>query len=196
MKNLDLFLYSLPENVKSFIMQDIPRWQEVVKKSQSEDDPFMFLWNTRQEFRSLIRYRLRIAQKLFNPEKNLVNELIKITGNGPNVYVTNLYISCQDIGSGFYIEHGFSSIIYAKKIGKNFWVNQNVTIGTGKGGNPSIGDEVRVGANSVIIGNINVSDNVRLGAGAVLNFEVPAGSTVVNQKCRVIPPAEEKTPVI
>lgn len=119
-------------------------------------------------------------------QKNLVGFINSLHKDSPNAWVTNLFISCGDIGPGFYIEHGFSTIIYAKSIGSNFHVNQNVTIGTGRGGNPTIGNNVRIGANSVIIGNISVADNVKVGAGAVLNFEVPAGSTVVSQKARVL----------
>ncbi|MCK5536712.1 MAG: hypothetical protein KAI79_07785, partial [Bacteroidales bacterium] len=136
------FIQSLDNEVKVYILQDLPIWREIVKKSAQAEDPFMFFWENRQEFRTLIRYRVKMATKHFKNSSDLIHKFNKSAGNGNYLYVTNLYISCQDIGAGFYIEHGFSTIIFAKKIGKNFRVNQNVTIGTGKGGNPSIGDNV------------------------------------------------------
>jgi acetyltransferase-like isoleucine patch superfamily enzyme len=175
---------TLPLDAQQFIMQDLPRW--VSHTGYLGSCAFQHFWEKRQEFRSLISYRARIAQKKFILDMNIFHEIINTVGNNNYLFVSNLYLSCEDIGPGFYIEHGFSSIVYAKKIGSNFWLNQNVTIGTGRGGNPTIGDDVRVGANSVIIGGFTVNDKVKVGAGTVLNFEVPAGSTVVSQKPRVI----------
>ncbi|HCG6647462.1 TPA: hypothetical protein NJ228_002424 [Vibrio parahaemolyticus] len=184
MKSLEVkqFIYSLPNETRGFVLQDVSRWVQLL--NYKGNDPFVFFYTSRQEFRSLIRYRARIAQKKLG--SNIVHRLMNIHSNQENVWVNNLYISCENIGPGLYIEHGFSTIIFAKSIGENFYVNQNVTIGTGKGGNPTIGNNVRCGANSVVIGDIFVADNVKIGAGAVLNFEVPADSTVVPQKVRVI----------
>ncbi|WOD06203.1 hypothetical protein [Marinomonas sp. GJ51-6] len=182
-KEVKSFLDGFSGDIKDYLFQDLDRWVEVLKCKK--EDPFEFFYSTRQEFRSLIRYRAMIAQKKFSCA-NILGGIIKIHGGSSNVWVTNLFLSCSDIGPGLYIEHGFSTIVFAKSIGKNFYINQNVTIGTGRGGNPTIGDNVRVGANSVIIGNIFVADDVKVGAGAVLNFEVPKGSTVISQKCRVI----------
>ncbi len=177
------FLKQLPENVREYICQDVMRWSSILNYEHA--DAFEAFYNTRQEFRSVIRYRARIAEKIF-AKPGILNRIIQIHGNSPSAWVSNLYLSCQDIGPGLYIEHGFSTIIFAKSIGRNFYVNQNVTIGTGKGGNPTICDNVRVGANSIIIGDILVPNGVKVGAGAVLNFEVPENSTVVSQRARVI----------
>ncbi|TLM80008.1 hypothetical protein ACONUD_01145 [Microbulbifer harenosus] len=178
------FIGSLPAEVQSYILQDIERWVDVVKPI---GDPFERLWSGRQEFRSLIQYRMRIAQKKFEVA-GLLSRFRSVVGSSPWMFVTNLFVSCDNVGPGFYIEHGFSTVIFAKSIGKNFWVNQNVTIGSGKGGNPTILDNVSVRANSVVIGNITVANGVVVGAGAILNFDVPEGSKVVMQKPRVLLP--------
>lgn len=58
-----------------------------------------------------------------------------------------LYIWCKDIGLGLFIQHGFSTVIAAKSIGENCWINQQVTIGhNGKDIHPTIGDNVRIRA--------------------------------------------------
>ena len=175
---------SFDEAISQYILQDVPRWEEIVKSSKGV--AFEYYWRTRQEFRSLIRFRMTKAEKKFSLESSITNKLTRLVGSHSWLYVSNLFISCDEIGPGFYIEHGFSTVIYAKEIGKNFWVNQNVTIGSGKGGCPVIGDDVSVSAHGLVFGGINVASGVTVGAGAILNFEVPEGSTVVMQKSRVI----------
>lgn len=179
------YILSLDEVESKYILQDLPRWVEIT--NAPKDAAFVELWVKRQEFRTLIKYRVKMAEKQMVGCRVSMVDIRKIVGNSSSLYVSNLFISCNYIGAGFYIEHGFSTIIFAKRIGKNFWVNQNVTIGTGSIGNPIIQDNVRVGANSVIIGGITVQDDVTIGAGTTLNFEVEAGSTVVSQKARVLP---------
>jgi serine O-acetyltransferase len=43
--------------------------------------------------------------------------------------MNTLFIYTKDIGPGLYIQHGFATIISAKSIGKDCWINQQVTIG-------------------------------------------------------------------
>ena len=64
----------------------------------------------------------------------------------------NLYIVTPDIGEGFRPFHAFSTIVYAKSIGRNFCVFQNVTIGFNNGKNPTIGDNVTVFAGANVLG--------------------------------------------
>ncbi|MEZ9514996.1 serine O-acetyltransferase [Vibrio splendidus] len=74
------------------------------------------------------------------------------------------------------------------KIGENCTIMQNVTIGIKKIGDvsgPTIGNNVFIGSNAVIVGDIKVEDNVIIGAGTLVNFDVPKNSKVVNPRCRV-----------
>ena len=90
--------------------------------------------------------------------------------------------------------HGMSGIFVSKGavIGKNCTVFQQVTIGSNaiegskSYGAPVIGDNVYIGAGAKIIGGVTVGDNVRIGANCVVTESVPADSTVVLQKPRVI----------
>lgn len=88
------------------------------------------------------------------------------------------------IGKGFYIEHFGRIIINAKAI-----IGDNVTIATGvvigsisrgkKTGEPIIGNEVWIGANSVIVGKIKIGNNVLIAPNAYINFDVPDNSIVI-----------------
>lgn len=75
------------------------------------------------------------------------------------------------IGGGMSIWHGNSTIVFAKEIGENFAVYQQVTIGRGKtiDGNdrPIIGDNVTVYAGAIIVGGVHIGDGATIGAGAV-----------------------------
>ena len=76
-----------------------------------------------------------------------------------------------EIGLGFKIWHPHGIIINNAKIGKNFNVNQNTTVGAKVHGSwtlPIIGNNVTMYANSTILGDIRVEDNVTLGAHALL----------------------------
>jgi serine O-acetyltransferase len=94
--------------------------------------------------------------------------------------MSTLYITTSDVGPGLFIQHGFSTIISAKKIGQNCWVNQQVTIGYSNDTDcPTIGNNVQICAGAKVIGNVNVGDNSIVGANAVVVKDVPANCTVV-----------------
>jgi len=102
-----------------------------------------------------------------------------------------------DIDGGLNIAHGTGLVIHARAIGKNCALRQNTTIGEGRGGIPTIGENVYVGANSVIIGKINIGDNVIIGAGAVVTKDVPSDCVALGNPAKVKPIREETArPVI
>ena len=96
----------------------------------------------------------------------------------------------EEIGGGMRVYHGYSTIVFAKSIGRNFSVYQNVTLGRGKeiGGNdiPIIGDDVIVYTGAIIIGGVHIGDRVKIGAGAVVIKDVPSDTTVVGSPARFL----------
>jgi len=89
------------------------------------------------------------------------------------------------IGRGFFIDHGMGVVIgETAEIGKNCVLFHNVTLGgTGKHigkRHPTIGDNVTIGAGSILLGPIQVGNNVKIGADTfIINKNVPSNSTVV-----------------
>jgi len=95
------------------------------------------------------------------------------------------------IGRRFFIDHGTGVVIgETSEIGDDVLVYQGVTLGgTGhaKGKrHPTIGNGVVIGSGAKILGNIRIGDNVKVGAGSVVVHPVPDNSTVVGIPGRVV----------
>lgn len=105
---------------------------------------------------------------------------------------THIQISSfAEIGEGFYIGHFGRVIINPKAVlGKNINIATGVTIGqTNRGklsGAPTIGDNVWIGTNAVIVGKINIGTDVLIAPNAYVNFDVPDHSIVVGNPAKVI----------
>lgn len=101
------------------------------------------------------------------------------------------------IGDGFRIVH-FGTIVVnpATIIGKNFNISQGALIGNAQGknnGTPTIGDNVCMNANSIIIGNVKIGNNVLIAPGAFVNFNVPDNSIVIGNPGKIIPRTDSPT---
>jgi len=132
-----------------------------------------------KNFRNVFYYRtsnshiLRIISRIFLPQLDGV----EIHGQ---------------IDEGFRIYHNYG-VIHPYKAGKNFTVHHGVTIGKGKTSkddpkrvDPSFGDNVEVMSGAIVFGGINIGDNVIIGAGSVVNKDVPSNSVVVGNPMRII----------
>jgi len=95
------------------------------------------------------------------------------------------------IGQRLFIDHGTGVVIgETAEIGDDVLLYQGVTLG-GTGNergkrHPSIGNRVVIGTGSAILGNIKLGDDVKVGAGSVVVHSVPDGCTVVGIPARVV----------
>ncbi|UCE63490.1 MAG: serine O-acetyltransferase [Nitrospirota bacterium] len=95
------------------------------------------------------------------------------------------------IGTGFFIDHGMGVVIgETTEIGDFVTLFQGVTLGgTGKERgkrHPTLGNHVVVGAGAKVLGGIRIGDNVKVGANAVVLRSVPPNSTVVGNPGRIV----------
>jgi serine O-acetyltransferase len=90
------------------------------------------------------------------------------------------------IGGGLRIPHPNGIVIHPDVvIGPNCLIFQQVTLGTGKSGVPTVGGHVDIGAGAKILGNIRIGDHARIGANSVVLCDVPAHTTAVGIPARV-----------
>src|SRR5215213_9662132 len=88
------------------------------------------------------------------------------------------------IGRALFIDHGAGVVIgETAEIGDNVTLYQGVTLGgtgfqRGKR-HPTVGDNVTVGSGAKLLGPIAVGDNAKIGANTVVVEDVPPGATVV-----------------
>jgi serine O-acetyltransferase len=95
-------------------------------------------------------------------------------------------LTCR-IGGGLLLPHPNGVVIHPEaEIGPNCLIFQQVTVGCGRGGVPSIGGHVDFGAGAKVIGRITVGNHVVIGANAVVVKDVPAGMTAVGVPARYI----------
>jgi serine O-acetyltransferase len=97
------------------------------------------------------------------------------------------------IGPGIFFPHTSGTVIGASKIGRNVTIFQGVTLGAkdmdmgfDRALRPELGDYVVVGAGAKVLGGISLGDNVRVGANSVLLRSVPANATVAGVPAREV----------
>ena len=95
------------------------------------------------------------------------------------------------LGEGVFIDHGMGIVIGETAIVGDFsLIYQGVTLGgtgkeTGKR-HPTVGEYVVIGAGAKVLGNIQLGNNVRVGAGSVVLRDVPSDCTVVGVPGRIV----------
>jgi serine O-acetyltransferase len=103
------------------------------------------------------------------------------------------------IGPGFFIDHGMGVVIgETAEVGADVTIYHGVTLGGtslshGKR-HPTLGDRVVVGAGAKLLGAIEIGDDCRIGANSVLVKSVPANSVVVGVPGRPVVRARAHDP--
>ena len=127
-------------------------------------------------------YILRKCQN--HPKKSVLGMFWRLVLRRHQIkYGFQIYPETQ-IGEGFYLGHWGAVVINPKtKIGKNCNIAQGVTIAQANRGKnegvPTIGNEVWIGPNAVLVGNITIGNNVLIAPNAYVNFDIPANSVVI-----------------
>jgi serine O-acetyltransferase len=145
-------------------------------------------------FHALLAYRL--AHRLSNLNIPLIPRLISQLAR----WLTGIEIHPKaKIGRGFFIDHGMGVVIGETAIIGDFvTLFQGVTLGgTGKERgkrHPTLGNHVVVGAGAKVLGNITIGDFVKIGANSVVLRSVPSNSTVIGIPGRVIKTIGDRVP--
>lgn len=177
-RTFPVYLCVLTSPHREVIEKDFARWREILSV---EMDPISvkrrfsalnwFLLN-KPEYRSLLLHRFRKGPKSL---ASVIHFVITRLLWKP---MESLYIGTEEIGGGLFIQHGFSTIICAKSIGENCWINQQVTIGYNGVECPVLEDNVVVYCGAKVIGGITMRNGSSAAAGAVVVKDVPENTVV------------------
>ncbi|MGM0470648.1 MAG: serine O-acetyltransferase, partial [Promethearchaeati archaeon] len=105
------------------------------------------------------------------------------------------------IGSEFFIDHGSGVVIgETAEIGDNVTIYAEVVLGGTSDEpvkrHPTIGNNVVIGTGAKLLGPINIGNNVKIGANSVVIDDIPDNSVVVGVPGRVISREGERIPRI
>ena len=157
---------------KNIIKYDVERWSKWQSIMGNTQYCFIYLMTYYPEFRNLFYYRIGWVCYLINwlcPKMN------------------TLYLHVDEIGPGLIIQHGFATFVRAKSIGKDCWINQQVTIDKTNGTDaPTLGDHVMVRAGAIVVGNVHLGNHSQVGINSVVLEDVPEKCTVFGIPARVV----------
>lgn len=169
-------IYPFIDIKNQYLKKDIERWESIIGlDNKKRYYNICKLMTEYKEFRNIVIYR--------NRNKIIAKRVISL------IYppVNTLYIEAKEIGGGLFIQHGFSTMISAERIGENFWINQQVTIGYKDNTRPPIiGDNVIVTCGAKVLGPINVGSNVVVAANAVVVKNIENDVVVAGIPAKVI----------
>lgn len=165
-----LYYLCVSGKIKESIQLDFKRWCEWQQMSYNMAS-FAILFAKLREFRTVVYKRLGWRKVfvicIWPPQDHCC-------------------IACSDVGPGLIIQHGYSTVVVAEKIGANFHVNQCVNVVWNQDQRCKIGNNVTICAAATVVGGVTIGDNVVVGAGAVVVKDVPANCIVVGNPMRII----------
>jgi len=122
----------------------------------------------------------------------------RLKGLGRIVWNVNLTLNGIEIspdaelGQDLVIQHTLGTVVgKGVKAGRNLTLYQNVTIGAkgdpkNRSNYPVIGDNVTLFPGSVVVGPIRIGNDVQVGANSVVIHDVPDGAVVAGAPARVV----------
>jgi serine O-acetyltransferase len=111
------------------------------------------------------------------------------------VTATDIPVNAR-IGGGLMIPHPNGIVIHPEvTVGPNCFILQQVTLGLGRGGLPTIGGDVNIGAGAKVLGGISVGDHAVIGAMAVVTHDVPERALMMGIPARVVRQAAPGEPM-
>ena len=137
------------------------------------------LYFSNRLFRMIFRYRLL---KFFQTTR-----LLKPLGWIERYIYHRTCVKCGcdipshvQIGGGWKIIHSWGIVMNSHTIaGENFTILSGSVVGVNHTGTPKFGNNVYLGAHSLVIGGVSIGNDVEIGAGAIVTHDVPDNAVVI-----------------
>ena len=140
------------------------------------------------------RWRYRLRPRLVRMPFSFLYKLLKVFSE----IITGIELPCETrLGRRFRIDHHGGIVVSGDAVfGDDCVIRNGVTVGlrhVEDQRSPVIGSRVDIGAGAKILGPITIGDDVHIGANAVVIRDVPSRSIAVGIPARVLP-ARPRTP--
>jgi len=179
-RTFPVYLCVLCSKQKKLIKMDIARWNEIHSLKQGMFFSLNWYLTKEKQFRNLLQHRLK------NPSRSLSGWFHFAIARILWKPLDSLYLNTKSIGGGLYIQHGFSTIVSAEKIGENCKIYQQVTIGYKGYSAPVLEDNVSVTCGAKVLGGLIMHNNSIAGAGSVVVKDVPENAIVAGVPAKII----------
>ena len=179
-RTFPVYLCALCSPQRHLIKMDVARWKEIDRINMGFFQTLNWCLTYKKEFRNLIQHRFKHPS--YSPASLIHYFIARILWKP----MESLYIYTREIGGGLYIQHGFATIISARKIGENCRIYQQVTIGFKKDDSPILEDNVSVTCGAKVLGKLTMHKNSLAAAGAVVLKDVPENAIAGGVPAKII----------
>ena len=137
------------------------------------------------------RFGYFLKKRFEHQKKNpfhILGRIIYFTGKYFGVCLVKIdMLVGADIGPGLFLSNKGNMVLGITKMGKGATIHEKVTIGGGQGKDePSFGDYVWIGSNSIIYGGIEIGSGTIIQECTVLSKSIPKHFVVGGNPCRII----------
>lgn len=168
-----LLICTFNKDKYEYIRSDLHRLSDKINLKLSFPILLLFMLHNNRYYRQLFYYRI-------GP---ILSAAIRWIRPGDKYFQISYHTK---IGKGFKIVHPYSTVINAESIGDNFSCLHCTTLGAKGKLKPYLGNNVILGANVSIIGGVRIGNNVTVGAGSVVVKDVPDNAVVGGNPARII----------
>lgn len=169
-------------DLRHYLESDLRRFDELSGRKTSNIAPHRLLLMPFNPRLTAV-FLCRVARWSYLTGKGPLSQIVTWL----NVLLFGIEITPRaDIGEGLFFPHTNGTVIGASKIGRNAVIYQGVTLGAKSldmafdaSTRPTVGDGVLIASGAKIIGPVHLGDNCRVGANSVVTRDVPTGTLAV-----------------
>ncbi len=172
----DIMYFFSEASVKALIDADVNRnlkWDAAKDRLKGKIMRLNYLLLKKIEFRNIFYLRVKRQRHL--------SAFCKVFLPG----IDTIEFGSGEIGGGLLISH-YHSVICPGKTGANFRVGPGVVIDRDRDSYPTFGNNIYVASNSTVTGNVYIGDNVIIGAGSVVTENLSGNGVYVGNPAKFL----------